>query len=164
MLHAVKLLEMVRDEPFPVTPTLRHADPVPGISATTVVTLQQEHLLQHQQLHPLKQQWEQQQQPPPQQQQPYAPSQQHQPSYPKQSRLEEQASLTEELALVRETKVICPLDLLLELFKTCHHSGCGQPLMPKHHLIGLTVIIKENFPHLKISMRCTPIIFKLLLR
>ena len=149
MLHALKPLEMVRDEPLPVTPTLRHADPVPGVSATTVVTLQQEqvqqpqpleqreHLLQHQQLHPLKQQWEQQQQPPPQQQQPYAPSQQHQPSYPKQSRLEEQASLTEELAVVRETKVICPLDLLLELFKTCHHSSCGQPLMPNIILLAL---------------------------
>ena len=61
--------------------------------------------------------------------------------------MEEQASLTEELALVRETKVICSLDLLLELFKTCHHSGCGQPLMPKHHRIGLTVIINWTCPH-----------------
>lgn len=174
VLDAVTPFEVVRDEPLPVTPTLKHAYPVPGASAMTVVTLQQQqaqqpqplqqrqHLLQHQQLNPLQQQREhqhsppqqQQQQPPTQQRQPCAPPQQCQPpaqqqtpSYPKLSRLEQQASLTEELALVRETKVICSLDLLLELFKTCHHSGCGQPLTPKHHLVGPTVIINWTCPH-----------------
>lgn len=167
VLDAMTPLEMDRDEPLPVTPTLWNVDPVPGVSATTVVTLQQQvqkqqslqqqqHLLQHQQLHPQQQQQvqqqpppqqhqppPQQQQPPPQQQQPPPPPppQQQQPSYPKLSRLEEQASLTEELALVRETKVICSLDLLLDLFKTCQHHGCCQPLIPKHHVIGPTVVI-----------------------
>jgi len=174
VLDAMTPLEMVRDEPLAVTPTLRNADPVPGVSAITVVTLQQQvwqqqslqqqrHLLQHPQLHPQQQQWEQRQPPPqqrqppppPQQQQPPPPPQQQQqpppppqqPSYPKLSRLEEQASLTEELALVRETKVICSLDLLLDLFKTCHHPGCCQNLMPKHHLIGPTVVINWTCTH-----------------
>lgn len=171
VLDAMTPLEMDRDEPLPVTPTLWNVDPVPGVSATTVVTLQQQvqkqqslqqqqHLLQHQQLHPQQQQQvqqqpppqqpppPQQQQPPPQQQQPPPPPpQQQQPSYPKLSRLEEQASLTEELALVRETKVICSLDLLLDLFKTCQHHGCCQPLIPKHHVIGPTVVINYTCTH-----------------
>ena len=41
VLDAVTSLEMVRDEPLPVTSTLRNADKVPGSLATTVVTLQQ---------------------------------------------------------------------------------------------------------------------------
>lgn len=38
VLDAMTPLERVRDEPLPVTPTLRNADPVPGVSATTVDT------------------------------------------------------------------------------------------------------------------------------
>lgn len=42
VLDAMTPLEMVRDELLPVTPTLKNTDPVPGVSATTVVTLQQQ--------------------------------------------------------------------------------------------------------------------------
>lgn len=31
--------------------------------------------------------------------------------------------------------------------KTCHHPGCCQPLMPKHHLIGPTVVINWTCTH-----------------
>ena len=41
VLDAVTPLEMVRDEPLPVTSTLRNAAIVPGLLATAVVTLQQ---------------------------------------------------------------------------------------------------------------------------
>ena len=53
VLDAVTPLEMVRDEPLPVTPTFRHADPVPGVPGTTVATLQQHQVQQPQ---PLQQQ------------------------------------------------------------------------------------------------------------
>ena len=43
--------------------------------------------------------------------------------YRKLGRLEEQAHLEEEISLVKETKVICSLDILLELFKYCRHPG-----------------------------------------
>lgn len=43
--------------------------------------------------------------------------------YRKFGRLEEQAHLEEEISLVKETKVICSLDILLELFKYCRHPG-----------------------------------------
>ena len=115
--------------------------------------LQEQQLLeQHQLLHP-------------QQQQRQPPLQQHQPSYPKLSRLEEQASLTEEVALVRETKVICSLDTLLDLFNTCHHPSCGQPLMRPTVIINWTCPYshKGKFSSSK-EINEMPIIFKLLLR
>lgn len=46
--------------------------------------------------------------------------------YPKLSRLEEQGTLKEEVSLVKDTKVICSLDLFLELFKYCRHPGCAN--------------------------------------
>ena len=63
-------------------------------------------------------------------------------TYPKLSRLEEQNSLQEELALVRQTKVICSLDLLLDVFKRCQHPGCNKATALKHHLNGPTAVIK----------------------
>lgn len=63
-------------------------------------------------------------------------------TYPKLSRLEEQNILKEELSLVRETKIICPLDLLLDVFKKCQHPGCTQETAIKHHLNGATTVIK----------------------
>lgn len=63
-------------------------------------------------------------------------------TYPKLSRLEEQNTLKEELSLVRQTKVICSLDLLLDVFKKCQHPGCMQETAMKHHLNGPTAVIK----------------------
>ena len=63
-------------------------------------------------------------------------------TYPKLSRLEEQNTLKEELSLVRQTKVICSLDLLLNVFKKCQHPGCTKETSVKHHLNGPTAVIK----------------------
>ena len=67
--------------------------------------------------------------------------QQQQPNFPKLSRLEEQSTFREELNSIRETKLICSLDLLLGLFKNCQYSGCDQPITLNYHLIGPTVVI-----------------------
>ena len=61
--------------------------------------------------------------------------------YPKLSRLEEQGFLMVEVSLVKESKVICSLDSLLELFKYCCHPGCANQAIIKHHTIGLTLIV-----------------------
>lgn len=61
-------------------------------------------------------------------------------------RLEEQAHLEEEISLVKETKVICSLDILLELFKYCRHPGCANEASFKHHTIGPTLIVNWNCP------------------
>lgn len=61
--------------------------------------------------------------------------------YPKLSRLEEQGTLKEEVSLVKDTKVICSLDLFLELFKYCRHPGCANQAIIKHHTIGPTLIV-----------------------
>ena len=66
--------------------------------------------------------------------------------YPKLGRLEEQAHLEEEISLVKETKVICSLDILLELFKYCRHPGCTNEASFKHHTIGPTLIANWNCP------------------
>ncbi|XP_068701356.1 uncharacterized protein [Montipora foliosa] len=68
-----------------------------------------------------------------------APSQ----KYPKLSRYEERNMLKEELSLVGQTKVICSLDLLLDLFKRCQHPGCTKDaVIKKKYLNGPTVVIK----------------------
>ena len=66
--------------------------------------------------------------------------------YRKLGRLEEQAHLEEEISLVKETKVICSLDILLELFKYCRHPGCVNEASFKHHTIGPTLIVNWNCP------------------
>ena len=66
--------------------------------------------------------------------------------YRKLGRLEEQAHLEEEISLVKETKVICSLDILLELFKYCRHPGCANEASFKHHTIGPTLIVNWNCP------------------
>ena len=64
-------------------------------------------------------------------------------TYPKLSRLEEKNMLKEELSLVGQTKVICSLDLLLDLFKKCQHPGCTKyAAVKKKYLNGPTVVIK----------------------
>ena len=64
-------------------------------------------------------------------------------TYPKLSRLEEKNMLKEELSLVGQTKVICTLDLLLDLFKKCQHPGCTKDAaVKKKYLNGPTVVIK----------------------
>ena len=62
-------------------------------------------------------------------------------SYPYLSRLEEQHCYKEEIRLANETKVICSLDLLLDVFKTCHEPGCKNDCVVKHHLVGPSVVI-----------------------
>ena len=63
------------------------------------------------------------------------------PRHPKLSRLEEQQHYTEELAMIREPKVLCSLDLIIELFKKCQHHGCANAATIKHHLVGPTLIV-----------------------
>ena len=64
-------------------------------------------------------------------------------TYPKLSRYEEKNMLKEELSLVGQTKVICSLDLLLDLFKRCQHPGCTKDaVIKKKYLNGPTVVIK----------------------
>ena len=66
--------------------------------------------------------------------------------YRKFGRLEEQAHLEEEISLVKETKVICSLDILLELVKYCHHPGCANEASFKQNTIGPTLIVNWNCP------------------
>ncbi|XP_044184614.1 uncharacterized protein LOC114971505 isoform X2 [Acropora millepora] len=61
--------------------------------------------------------------------------------HPKLSRLEEQQCYSEELAMIREPKVLCSLDLIIELFKKCQHPGCANAATIKHHLVGPTLIV-----------------------
>lgn len=64
-------------------------------------------------------------------------------TYPKLSRYEEKNMLKEELSLVGQTKVICSLDLLLDLFKRCQHPGCTKDaVIKKKYLNGPTVVVK----------------------
>ena len=64
-------------------------------------------------------------------------------SYPYLSRLEEQHHYKEEMHFANERKVICTLDLLLDVFefKTCHKPGCKNDCTVKHHLLGPSVMI-----------------------
>ena len=83
--------------------------------------------------------------------------------YPKLSRLEEQNTLKEELSLVRQTKVICSLDLLLNVFKKCQHPGCTKEMSIKHHLSGPTLPVTKGYFHLqRTKMESTVTICKLL--
>ena len=66
--------------------------------------------------------------------------------YRKLGRLEKQAHLEEEISMVKETKVICSLDILLELFKYCRHPGCANEASFKHHTTGPTLIVNWNCP------------------
>ena len=48
--------------------------------------------------------------------------------------------------MVQETKVICSLNLLLELFKKCLELGCTNNATLKHHLVGPTVVVNWTCP------------------
>ena len=61
--------------------------------------------------------------------------------HPKLSRLEEQQRYSEELAMIREPKVLCSLDLIIELFKKCQHPGCANAATIKYHLVGPNLIV-----------------------
>lgn len=50
--------------------------------------------------------------------------------------------MKEELSLVRQTKVICALDLLLDVFQKCQHPGCANKTVIKHHLNGPPAVVK----------------------
>lgn len=64
-------------------------------------------------------------------------------TYPKLSRYEDKNMLKEELSLLGQTKVICSLDLLLDLFKKCQHPGCTkEAVIKKKYQNGPTVVIK----------------------
>lgn len=43
---------------------------------------------------------------------------------------------------MRQTKVICSLDVLLDVFKKCQQPGCTQETAIKHHLNGPSAVIK----------------------
>ena len=59
------------------------------------------------------------------------------------NRLEEQAQLSKEITLVVGTKVICSLDLLLQLFaEKCRHPGCQLTTTVSHTLNGTGALIK----------------------
>ena len=68
------------------------------------------------------------------------------PSYPALSRLNEQDLYKQELSLARATKVICSLDLLLEVFKKCQKPTCKNDSQVKYHLVGPTVVINWTCP------------------
>ena len=79
-------------------------------------------------------------------------------TYPKSSRYEDKNMLKEELSLVGQTKVICSLDLLLDLFKKCQHPGfTKEAFIKRKYLNGPTVVLsgvvawvtKEHFRHLE---------------
>ena len=67
------------------------------------------------------------------------------PNYQRLSRLEEHHNLKEELSLVQQTKIICSLDLLIDLFKHCQYPGCSNGTVVKHFLIGPTAVIKWTY-------------------
>ena len=59
------------------------------------------------------------------------------------NRLEDQNQLKKEVNLVVGTKVICSLDLLLQLFvEKCRHPGCQLGTTVQHTLCGTSVLIK----------------------
>ena len=62
------------------------------------------------------------------------------------SRLEEQNSYKKEMSLANVTKVICSLDLLLEVFQKCREPGCNNDTAVKHHLVGPSVVISWTCP------------------
>lgn len=59
------------------------------------------------------------------------------------NRLEDQNQLKKEVTLIVGTKVICSLDLLLQLFmEKCRHPGCQLGTTVQHTLCGTSVLIK----------------------
>ena len=59
------------------------------------------------------------------------------------NRIEEQACLSKEITLAVGTKVICSLNLLMQLFvEKCHHPGCLLATTVDHTLCGTSVLIK----------------------
>ncbi|XP_068738401.1 uncharacterized protein [Montipora capricornis] len=59
------------------------------------------------------------------------------------NRLEEQAQLKKEITLVVGTKVMCSLDLLLQLFaEKCRHPQCLLATTVSHTICGTSVLIK----------------------
>lgn len=47
---------------------------------------------------------------------------------------------------MRQTKIICSLDLLINVFRKCQHPGCSLETIIKHHLNGPTAIINWACP------------------
>ena len=63
------------------------------------------------------------------------------------NRLDEQAQLSKEITLVVGAKVICSLDLLLQLFaEKCRHPGCQLTTTVNHTLNGTAALIKWKSP------------------
>ena len=63
------------------------------------------------------------------------------------NRLEEQACLSKEITLVVGTKVVCSLDLLIQLFaEKCRQPGCQLATTVSHTLCGTSVLIKWKCP------------------
>lgn len=59
------------------------------------------------------------------------------------NRLEDQNQLKKEVTLIVGTKVICSLDLLLQLFvEKCRHPGCQLGTTVQHTLCGTSVFVK----------------------
>ena len=59
------------------------------------------------------------------------------------NRLEDQACLSKEITLVVGTKVVCSLDLLIQLFaEKCRQPGCQLATTVSHTLCGTSVLIK----------------------
>ena len=51
-----------------------------------------------------------------------------------------------ELSLANASKVICSLNLLLEVFKKCHTPDCKNDCEVKYHLVGTSVVIDWKCP------------------
>ena len=63
------------------------------------------------------------------------------------NRLEEQACLSKEITLDVGTKVVCFLDLLIQLFaEKCRQPGCQLATTVSHTLCGTSVLIKWKCP------------------
>ena len=63
------------------------------------------------------------------------------------NRLEEQAYLSKEITLVVGTKVVCSLDLLIQLFaEKCCQPGCQLATTVSQTLCGTSVLIKWKCP------------------
>ena len=59
------------------------------------------------------------------------------------SRAEEKANHKVELGFIKATKVICTLDLLIQVFAShCHHPGCLQKTTVDYSLVGTSATIR----------------------
>ena len=67
------------------------------------------------------------------------------PSYgphKKLSRGEEMNNFAREVELVKEKKLVCSLDLIINVFQArCQTPGCSNACTVKHHFIGTTLIV-----------------------